>query len=231
VWLRGVVRAGESSFVLAGVNLARPARGGITAYTSAWGSFALNLPWNAESMVVRSGHAVTGAGWHLRVPRDGTLLVARGWRAERWLNTVRRGGAVATHAAVATSARLPFTEAYGVGITLVQRPGVARTDLSCRASDPQPARTAVGYADHGRVLVLALVTDHRPRSHGLDQKQMSGLMAQLGVSRAFSFDGSGSTELLARLHGGPLRLRTYPADGVERPMPVGLGIFVNRPRR
>jgi hypothetical protein len=63
--------------------------------------------------------------------------------------------------------------------------------------------------------------------HGLDQDQMSKLMVQLGAGQAYSFDGSGSTELLAKLKGASSpTIQNYVADGAERPMPVGLGITV-----
>jgi hypothetical protein len=63
--------------------------------------------------------------------------------------------------------------------------------------------------------------------HGLDSAQMARLMKDLGAQEAYLFDGSGSTELLARMPSNPgqLSLRTFPADGVERPLPVGFGIF------
>jgi hypothetical protein len=103
---------------------------------------------------------------------------------------------------------------------------VVRTDLLCRASYPMPARNAVGFANHGRRLIIAVVTDHPgTKVHGLDNKQMSGLMVQLGASRAWAFDGSGSAELIARMPGtSKLAIRNYPADGAERPMPVGFGV-------
>ncbi|MGN6474513.1 MAG: phosphodiester glycosidase family protein, partial [Mycobacteriales bacterium] len=100
------------------------------------------------------------------------------------------------------------------------------------ANTETPARTAYGIADGGKTFVIAEVEDHPGTSvHGLDNNQMSGLMAQLGVDRAFDADGSGSTEMLARLpSSGAMTLRTYPADGQERPMPVGLGISYVKPK-
>jgi hypothetical protein len=63
--------------------------------------------------------------------------------------------------------------------------------------------------------------------HGLDSVQMARVMKDQGAQEAYLFDGSGSTELLARMPSAPTRLslRNFPADGVERPMPVGFGIF------
>ena len=78
--------------------------------------------------------------------------------------------------------------------------------------------------------MIAIVTDHRRDGmHGLDQKEMSRLMVELGVDKAFSWDGSGSSELLARMPGRQsLSMRNYPADGSERPIPVGFGVFSGR---
>jgi hypothetical protein len=51
-------------------------------------------------------------------------------------------------------------------------------------------------------------------------------MTDLGASKAFDFDGSGSAEMVARLRPGqPVSQLTYPSDGVQRPMPLGLGVF------
>ena len=48
--------------------------------------------------------------------------------------------------------------------------------------------------------MIAIVADNpNTTMHGLDEDQMSELMVQLGVDQAFAFDGSGSTELLAKL--------------------------------
>jgi hypothetical protein len=47
------------------------------------------------------------------------------------------------------------------------------------------------------------------------------------VTKAWSFDGSGSTELMAKMPGSTsLSIRNYTADGHERTMPLGLGIYV-----
>jgi hypothetical protein len=110
----------------------------------------------------------------------------------------------------------------------VQHPGVIRTGFSCNSlGTKQPARTEIGFSNGGKTLILAIVADDPAKSqHGLDENQMSELMVQLNASQAFAFDGSGSTELLARLGSSkPLTMENYPADGQERPMPVGLGIF------
>jgi hypothetical protein len=74
--------------------------------------------------------------------------------------------------------------------------------------------------------------------HGLDQDQLARVMQNLGARNAFLWDGSGSSEMLARVpHAGDhancvnpddhLSCRNYPADGQERWQPLGIGIFQN----
>jgi hypothetical protein len=209
---------------------------GLGLYTRAWGT---------SRVPSRSGNVIRPViGGELQapvkhfgfggvtVPSGGYLIESRGSAADSWLSTLRTGTAIGLAASVRTDAPHPFVQAYGAGSEIVQQPGVARTGLSCgSANTKQPARTAIGLADGGKKLIIAEVEDH-PGTwvHGLDEDQMSRFMVQLGVSRAFLLDGSGSTEMLARMPRSPstISLRTYPADGIERPMPVGLGIMSHK---
>jgi len=125
-----------------------------------------------------------------------------------------------------TSTAKPFAQAYAVGSRLVHN-GAAKTGMECRRRYPQPARTAIGFANGGKRLILAVIADDPGTPmHGLDADQTARLMHDLGATEAYMFDGSGSTEMLAKLpKSSALSMRNYPADGLERPMPVGLGIF------
>jgi Phosphodiester glycosidase len=226
VWLSGTVKTAASSYPLAAINEVDPPAG-ISVYTRAWGS-RIFLPNTAETRPVTGGliHAHSGRG--STIPSGGDLLVANGRAAQRWLTAVPNGTRLTLSAAVKTNAPQPFVQAFGVGNQLVKQRGVALTGFSCDSANTKlPARTSVGFTAGGRQLVIGFVNDHPGTSqHGLDNNEMSALMVQLGVSTAFSFDGSGSTELLARGKGAKsLTLRTYPADGEERPMPLGLGVF------
>lgn len=227
VWVHGHAYSGGSSYRVVGVNAQDPPDG-ISVYTPQWGAFNVPLRWNSVSRYIVGGTIKTGAGKQYdAVHSTGTLVVANGWKAKNWLNGLKVGNPFTMKISVGTKVTVPFTQAYGVGLQIVQKAGVVRNDLSCRYPTTQPARTAIGWADSGRKLIIAVVADHpHANIHGLDQKQMSGLMVQLGATRAFSFDGSGSSELLARMPGtSKLSMRNYPADGAERPMPVGFGIF------
>jgi hypothetical protein len=225
--LSGTVVAGESSQPLSGLNVLSPSTG-LTAYTSRWGREQVSLPRDAVSRYVVGGRVTTGAGRFDTAPTSaGYLLVARGSTATSWLSSLKARAAVTVTTKVTSTTKKPFSLAYAVGSRLVHA-NVAGTGFSCRRRYPQPARTAIGFADGGQRLILALaVDDPGTPMHGLDATQMARLMKDLGASEAYLFDGSGSTELLARMPSDPtkLSLRTFPADGIERPMPVGFGIF------
>jgi hypothetical protein len=230
VWSSSTLTAGSNTYKLVGVNQASPPSG-IVLYTSKWGSAPVPGRWATVSRGFVNG-AVTASRLSRRgttVPSGGSLLVARGQAASQWLSSLPTGTKVSIASVLKTDAPQPFVQAYGVGVQLVATAGVAISGFSCDSSNTsQPARTAIGFANGGRTLVLAVVADRPFTSmHGLDEDQMSKLMAQLGVSQAYAFDGSGSSELLAKTRGASaLILQNHPADGQQRPMPLGLGISV-----
>jgi hypothetical protein len=203
---------------------------GLTVYTPKWGPTSLKMPSDAVGRYIQAGEVAGPVKQYTAAPKSGLLVVARGAAAQTWLRALRAGDAVKVTKGTATKAARPFRVAYGVGSQIVRPGGVARTDLTCRRNYPQPARTAIGFADRGRRLILAIVADHPGEDmHGLAANQMARLMADLGAREAYLFDGSGSTEMLARMPStGRLSLRNWPADGGpenERTMPVGFGIF------
>jgi hypothetical protein len=229
LWLTGTVSSGDVTRPLRGLNVLTPPVG-FTVYTPKWGSTSLKLPNDAVGRYVQAGHIASPAKQFTSAPTSGYLLVARGPIAQTWLRALRIGDPVKVTKGTATDTARPFRTAYGVGAQIVRPGGIARTDLRCRRNYPQPARTAIGFADRGRRLILAIVADHPGEEmHGLAAGQMARLMADLGAREAYLFDGSGSTEMLARMPTtGRLSLRNWPADGGpenERTMPVGFGIF------
>ncbi|HVX68982.1 MAG TPA: phosphodiester glycosidase family protein [Mycobacteriales bacterium] len=232
VGLSATVSVGQTTQRLTGINTVGPSR--LAVYDPSWGTTP--IPTGPSSVVRPVIHRrlgeVSARNVPATVPNNGYELVA-GPRAASWLSQQPAGTPVhlTTHLRVSSrrKAKAPraFEQAFGVGTKVVSG-GVARTGLACNsAGTVQPARTAIGIAEHGTVLVIGEVEDHPgTKVHGLDEDQMGMFMKQLGADRAWNLDGSGSTELLARMpHQRSLSLRTYPADGKERRMPVGLGIF------
>jgi Phosphodiester glycosidase len=228
VWLTGSVSTPHATYPVTAVNELDPPAG-LAIYTPKWGATAIPFPHAAARFVSAAGHT-TAIGRHAHVRKSGYLLVATTASARAALTAIGTRTAVRLATAIETTATHPFAQAYGVGSQLVAHAGQPIAGFGCKSSNTsQPARTAIGFADGGRDLILAVVTDHPyTRLHGLDNTQMSELMVQLGVSQAYDFDGSGSSEVLARLPGAAAVTRiTYPADGAQRPMPLGLGIYAS----
>ena len=226
VAVTGSVTTGTSSQPLAGLNTVRPGVG-LTAYTSKWGRAPVFLPRDVVTRYVTRGRVVAGTGRFDTAPStDGFLLVARGDAATAWLSRLPARANVRVSTRVTSDTTRPFAQAYAVGSRLVHN-DVAQTGMECRRRYSQPARTAIGFAAGGRRLILLVVADDPGAPmHGLDTNQTARLMHDLGATEAYMFDGSGSTEMLAKLPGSSaLSMRNYPADGLERPMPVGFGIF------
>ena len=229
IGLSGTITTGRNITTrLAGLNVLKPGTG-ITAYTARWGGTHVVLPNDAVTRYVSAGRVSSGLGRSDLAPTTAGsyLLVARGTSATAWLSGLKTRAAATVSTKVTSTTRKPFSLAYGVGSQLVHL-GVEGSSFTCRRRYPQPARTAIGFAAGGKQLILALVADDPGSSmHGLDAAQMARVMKDVGASEAYLFDGSGSTELLARMPATPsaLSLRNYPADGAERPMPLGFGIF------
>jgi hypothetical protein len=242
VWLAAQLTSASVSHAVSAINELRPPSG-LAVYTPAWGSRVFvdrdATTRTAVSGVIGSRPSRSsgnhsgggGSGTDVTIPAHGELLVATSRSAQSWLDDLKAGGTLSSSTTVKTSAAVPFRQAYGVGSQIVAQRGHPITGFSCDSANTRtPARTSIGYAKGGRQLVLVTVDDHPGTMiHGLDEDQMSKLMVQLHVTQAYAFDGSGSTELLARKRGTTsLTLRTYPGDGVERPMPLGLGIYSRR---
>jgi hypothetical protein len=227
VRLAGTVTVGNSTRNLAAFNVLNIPYG-ITLFNTTWGTRSVHVPYGAKVRYVTKGVLSSSTGTWTTPPAAGQLMiVARGATPVNWLSSLKKGATVSSRRNVTTDTPAAFSSAYQAGATIVATPGVVITGLPCRIRYPQPARTAIGMANGGRKLILVVVTDHPGTStHGLDESQMSKLMVELGAGRAYLFDGSGSSEMLARMPStGQLSLRNYPADGAERTMPVGLGIF------
>ena len=228
VSLVGTVTAARKSIAVAGVNYLSSKRG-LSIYTSAWGSRAVPFaPRHSNSdlgVIVRDGRTVSRAGLHNHAPASGELLVASSPGTEAWMRRLPTGTDVVQDLRIRTTTPQPMVQAYSVGSPLVLHAGKVDTSLGCDERDTQAARTAIGYTAGGKQLVIVVVADDPGTAlHGLDHKEMSKLLVDLGVAKAWQWDGSGSSEMIARI-GGTLSIRNYCADGQERPMPVGFGIY------
>ncbi|NEA33165.1 metallophosphoesterase [Streptomyces sp. SID13031] len=87
-------------------------------------------------------------------------------------------------------------------------------------------RTAVGFTENGRRMVLLTVDGRATGSRGLSLKEMGQLMVGLGADDVLNLDGGGSSTMLARSPGQVApEVVNDPSDGGERLVPNGLGLL------
>lgn len=234
----GRVVAGRRSMAIEAINVNHPAQG-LTEYNANWGNQA-GVPEypSTYGVEIANGKVATHLTSFGSAPtsRSVTLILGHDSTALNFLRTLKVGESVSVTNTVHSSTSTPLVSAYAAGAQIV-RGGATMPGLQCRYRYPMPARTAFGIVNGGKTLEVVIAEDHPfTGEHGLDSIQMARVMRDLGVRNAWELDGSGSTELLAKVNAGgnstcqatntsSLTCVTYPADGQERPMPVGLGIY------
>ena len=233
VRLRGSVVLPGGREPLSDLNDANPgyapmlAPNGIGLFTSAWGSYPRSgavrgLGSVTEvlvhgSRVARVRHAA-GAG---PIPAGSYVLLGAG-SGGRALALLRIGQAVSIDYGQSTPAGVPFRFAIGGKYRLL-RGGVVQGGLPVAPGAP---RTAVGFSNGGRVMYLVVTEGSRAGVPGLDLPQLAVFMHGLGVRDAVDLDDGGSTTIVVRLpKHHRLTLLNRPADGSERQVANGIGLF------
>jgi len=218
---------------LADLNDANPgyapmlAPNGIGLFTPLWGRYARSGAvrglGSVTAVLVRDGRVArvsreAGAG---PIPSGDFVLLGAGGGGRR-LAQLRVGEPVTVRYAQRTSAPAPFRFALGGKYRLL-RAGVVQTGLPVA---PGAERTAVGFSDRGRTMWLVVTESHEVGAAGLDLPQLAVLMRGLGVRDAVDLDDGGSTTIVSRLPGrSGLTLLNRPADGHERLVANGIGLF------
>jgi hypothetical protein len=233
VALHGFVDLPSGPAPLADLNDANPgyapmlAPGGIGLFTPAWGTYARSGAVRGLSSVTEvlvrnrrvariSDHA--GAG---PIPSGGFVLLGAGGGGRR-LAHLRVGESVTVRYGQTTPAPVPFSFALGGKYRLL-RADVVQSGLPVA---PGAERTAVGFSDSGRTMWLVVTESHEVGAAGLDLPELAVFMRGLGVRDALDLDDGGSTTIVSRLPGRTnLTLLNRPADGSERPVANGIGVF------
>ncbi|MCO6008250.1 phosphodiester glycosidase family protein [Actinoallomurus purpureus] len=225
--IEGTVTVAGTERPLAALNSAGVPADGIDAFTPQWGPGLRTLirdPGPYTELIVAGGK-VTAVGDHLTttpVPDGGLVLLGRGAAAGQ-LAAVKPGDPAAI--AFAPKADTKLRMALGSGAVLV-RDGKAVDFPPSTGNDALKPRTAIGWSDGGRRLLLVAVDGSASFSAGLSFDDTARLMARLGAGDAYMLDGGGSTEAVARRPGDPgVSVVNTPSDGSERPVPNGVGLF------
>jgi hypothetical protein len=89
-------------------------------------------------------------------------------------------------------------------------------------------RTAVGYADNGKRLLIAVIDGRQPGfSMGMSLRQTADLFRALGATHALNLDGGGSSVMVVSDARATTRVRalTHPSDSVgQRPVANALAV-------
>ncbi|MQA24683.1 MAG: multidrug transporter [Micromonosporaceae bacterium] len=199
---------------------------GIGAYTSLWGTYSrAKVVADAErvtEVVIIDGKVAevrqeAGEG---AIPADATVLVGREGGADT-LRALQVGDPARVSYRPRTSDGSTLTTAIG-GRDVLVIDGKAQTFAN---QDVHP-RTAVGFSEDGRKMYLLTVDGRLDGLRGLSLDRLAVMMRELGAHSALNLDGGGSSTLVARQPGSdePV-VENQPADGHERSVPNGLGIF------
>ncbi|MFF0223753.1 phosphodiester glycosidase family protein [Streptomyces sp. NPDC004629] len=227
--IAGTVTVAGTKRSLAALNSAGVPADGIAVFTPQWGPGNRTLIQGAgpyTELVAVDGRitAVNAGLTDTAVPDNGLIVLGRGSAAAA-LATARAGDAVTvTFEPKTDSPSAPYM-ALGSNAVLV-RGGTAITFPSDDGNNALKPRTAIGWLDGGRRLLLVAIDGSAAFSAGLGFNDTAELMVRLGATEAFMLDGGGSTEMVARHPGdGTVSVVNTPSDGNERPVPNAVGLF------
>lgn len=205
---------------------------GLVAFTPVWGTYSRNRGFTGvdasriAEVLVSGGKVVsvapTGPAGSGAIPDDSFVLVGRDAAATA-LRALQPGDPVALTYSLSNDVAKTMKFALGDGGTIVSG-GKVVPGLDTSIAP----RTALGFKDGGRTLVLATWDGPGGTGKGgvgIDKEARD--LAALGVETAVNLDGGGSTTMVARALGGTdATVRNVPSDGQERNDPNGVGVFV-----
>ncbi len=234
--LVGTVRTPDATLALRGLNQYALAQGSVGAYTAAWGPAsrkratcgsdtdrAAGCSTDTYEVQIRAGRVVAASA----TPGSGaiaagtTVLLGREAGADR-LRALTKGERVAVRERMMASASW-IRYRFAVGGYPVLRDGQPLAGLNGTTS---AVRTAVGYANGGRRLLLLALDGAVAYRSGMTIAEVADEMRQLGAVDAFSLDGGGSTTMVARTAGAKtVSVLNHPTDSPERAVANGVGVF------
>lgn len=226
------VNEGARTFALTGMNVAQGDGGNANAvveYTPQWGtetrSFTMNGPSGVEEVVVGANNQVTAVNSSITaaaIPTGGFVLEGIGTGATE-LSTLAVGDTITAKGSITLNGQTPQWTLGGDQQILAD----GTVEESAEIFEP---RTAVGISQDGKTVIFMVAEGRGTLDPGIHDSELAQVMKQLGAYNAMSYDGGGSSELVARPIGGTVpTIRDDPSGGGERPNVTGLGVFVSTP--
>jgi peptidoglycan hydrolase-like protein with peptidoglycan-binding domain len=255
VFLDGTIRLpGGTRLKATNLNSPRMATDGVGIYTPAWGTEDRSQV--VDGVTVQRDRVLTAeAGESVRLQRvPQSHAPAPTVEVELTHGVVTRvsstpGGAVAagTTAVLGVGAGAEALADLRVGdaVDVNYRPASAvdanvaitgnlvllRDGVVVAPDNPRHPRTAIGFSADGTRVWLVTVDGRSDASVGMTYVELANLMKSLGADDALNLDGGGSTTMVAQMPGDDApSVRNAPSDGVQRPVPNGLGFVTAAPR-
>jgi exopolysaccharide biosynthesis protein/3',5'-cyclic AMP phosphodiesterase CpdA len=218
------------TYKVATVNAANSslAANSMVAFTSNWGTYTRKIGTGGATDVaealVKDGEVVsvdaTGAG-DGAIPEGAFVLVGTGTQAAA-IRTFQPGDKATLSYALKDDVAKNMKFALGANTQLV------KDGQALPSGDPSNApRTAIGFKDGGKTMILATADGRQTTVPGPTLTQWGQILKDLGAETAMNLDGGGSTTMVARPLGDfAATVRNTPSDGHERNDPDGVGLFV-----
>ena len=222
--LQGKIQFPNAETELAAFNQSSIATNGIGLYTSVWGQAQRpNSGSPVYEVTVTDGKvtAVSNTVGKGAIAENTYILVGREKGAEK-LKELSVGDEVSITYSPKFDGNALMDFAIGGNVRLVEN-GQVLSNLDDTTLAP---RTAVGFSEDGKTMILALVDGRQVDSRGMTIKEMGELMKEYGAYQALNLDGGGSSTMVARMPGEEeAEVVNQPSDGTERSVPNGIGIF------
>lgn len=228
--LEGEAKVGTEQLDLAALNPVTLPADGVVVWTPDWGPGDRTLvphPSAVTEVVVSGGHVaeVHDALTSTPVPADGYVLAATGTEAAALAAAASDGAIASVTYRPRADVPSPFQMALGAHEVLVRDGHLATIDDADKTNAELKPRTALGWKDGGRTLLLLTVDGSSSVSRGLTGRELGQRMLDAGATDAVMLDGGGSSEMVARRPGDPSAgVVNVPSDGNERLLPEGVGL-------
>lgn len=208
-------------------------RNGMAVFTPTWGTKSRRYlhPHQRVREFVVSDNRVQSVNRRITktaIPRNGAIVEAQGGAADRLAKNGLRPGASAVVGIPVVHSTAPHgvDSAIGIGLQLIRSSRYAGPVCSV---DRPVARTIVGIMPGGSRLFLAVAQGQTDSAHGnfsgMTVQEATALAHHLGAVDAVMLDGGGSAGMVVADSDGSVTQYTHSADGWNRYIPNGYGIW------